>query len=228
MAWYDDILGSGSNIFGARAPDYLMGGTGLLNQTDQQKLTKRALTYGLLGTAITYLAQPKNQRYGSALPYLGKAFLSGSQASQNVYDQATPDYINATKLKDIQTSNANKAAIDTAITNLNAQKAAGTLPKDFNMANWYQTNIAPYVDKPEEAYKPKWQLVNAGGDIKTVDLNNPPKSIKVTATPTQQNKIDNAGITPNQKRIEDYRKKNPNYNADPIINQQYPQFVILN
>ena len=77
MAWYDDILGSGSNIFGARAPDYLMGGTGLLNQSDQQKLTQRALTSGLLGTAITYLAQPKNQRYGSALPYIGKAFLSG-------------------------------------------------------------------------------------------------------------------------------------------------------
>lgn len=59
MAWYDDILGTGSNIFGAKPADYLVGKEGLLNETEQQKLSQRALTSGLLGTAITYLAQPK-------------------------------------------------------------------------------------------------------------------------------------------------------------------------
>jgi len=106
MAWYDDILGTGSNIFGAQPADYLVGKEGLLNPTEQQKLSQRAFTSGLLGTAITYLAQPKNQRYGSALPYLGKAFLTGMGRSQDVYDKATQDYLTKTKIEDIQTTKA--------------------------------------------------------------------------------------------------------------------------
>jgi len=106
MAWYDDILGTGSNIFGARPADYLVGKEGLLNETEQQKLSQRALTSGLLGTAITYLAQPKNQRYGSALPYLGKAFLTGMGQSQGVYDQATQDWLTKQKVSDIQKATA--------------------------------------------------------------------------------------------------------------------------
>lgn len=106
MAWYDDILGTGSNIFGARPADYLVGKEGLLNESEQQKLSQRALTSGLLGTAITYLAQPKNQRYGSALPYLGKAFLTGMGRSQDVYDKATQDYLTKTKIEDIQATKA--------------------------------------------------------------------------------------------------------------------------
>jgi hypothetical protein len=106
MAWYDDILGTGSNIFGAKPADYLVGKEGLLNETEQQKLSQRALTSGLLGTAITYLAQPKNQRYGSALPYLGKAFLTGMGQSQGVYDQATQDWLTKQKVSDIQKATA--------------------------------------------------------------------------------------------------------------------------
>jgi hypothetical protein len=224
MAWYDDILGSGSNIFGARAPDYLMGNNGLLDQAAQQKLTQRALTSGLLGTALTYLAMPKNQNYKSALPYLGKAFLGGMQQSQGVYDQATQDYVNAAKLKDIQTTTTNKATIDKAIADLNAQKAAGTLPKNFDMANWYQTNIAPYADKPEDAYKPKFQLVHTGGQIQRVDINNPPATLQVTPTPVQADKMANAGLGPNEKRINEFRKKNSYIQGDAVWNQEYPDF----
>jgi hypothetical protein len=41
-----------------------------------------------LGAIATYLSQPKNQGYGSALPYLGKAFLGGMSASEGVADKA--------------------------------------------------------------------------------------------------------------------------------------------
>ena len=102
MAWYDDILGSGVNIFGAAPPSYLGGEGGLLNTAEMDKLKQKSLISGLLNTGLTYLAQPKNQRYGSALPYLAKAGLVGVGASQNVYDQASQDYMTKAKIEELQ------------------------------------------------------------------------------------------------------------------------------
>lgn len=78
-------LFEGMNVFGARPSEAL---TGILTPEQQQKLRNQSIVQGLLGTAATYFATPKNLGVGSALPYLGKAFLSGMQSSQNVYDQA--------------------------------------------------------------------------------------------------------------------------------------------
>ena len=61
----------GMNIFGARPSEAL---TGILTTDQQDKLKNQALLQGLIGTAATYLATPKNLNVGSALPYLGKAF----------------------------------------------------------------------------------------------------------------------------------------------------------
>jgi hypothetical protein len=71
---------------------------GILDQNELDKLKQQSLVQGLLGTAATYLAQPKNQLYGSALPYLGKAFMGGMQQAQGVYDQATQDAIMKQKI----------------------------------------------------------------------------------------------------------------------------------
>lgn len=110
MAWYDDILGTGTNIFGASPPSYL-GGTpdatgnltgGLLTANEMDKLKQKSLMQGLLNTGLTYLAQPKNQRYGSALPYLAKAGLSGVQSAQGVYDTATQDYLTQAKIAELK------------------------------------------------------------------------------------------------------------------------------
>lgn len=78
-------LFEGMNIFGAKPSTALQG---VLSKEEQNKLNNQALFQGLLGTAATYLATPKNLGAGSALPYLGKAFLGGMQASQGAYDQA--------------------------------------------------------------------------------------------------------------------------------------------
>jgi hypothetical protein len=75
----------GMNIFGARPSEAL---TGILTTDQQDKLKNQSILQGLLGAGATYLATPKNLNVGSALPYLGKAFLGGMQSSQNVYDQA--------------------------------------------------------------------------------------------------------------------------------------------
>ena len=64
-------LFEGMTPFGSTIPG------GILEKQDEDKLRNQALFQGLLGTAATYLATPKNLNTGSALPYLGKAFLGG-------------------------------------------------------------------------------------------------------------------------------------------------------
>ena len=87
MALFDNFSNpfEGMNIFGAKPSEAL---TGILTTDQQNKLKNQAILQGLLGAGATYLATPKNLNVGSALPYLGKAFLGGMQQSQNVYDQA--------------------------------------------------------------------------------------------------------------------------------------------
>jgi hypothetical protein len=78
-------LFEGMNIFGARPSEAL---TGILTPEQQQKLRNQSVVQGLLGTAATYLAQPKTENYGSAIPYLAKAYMGGMGSSQDVYNQA--------------------------------------------------------------------------------------------------------------------------------------------
>lgn len=89
-------LFSGMNIFGARQPEYLGG---LLTTDQQEKLKNQALISGLIGAGATYLATPKNQGYGSALPYIAKSYLGGMQASQGAYNAATENEMNKLKIQ---------------------------------------------------------------------------------------------------------------------------------
>ena len=90
---------SGMNVFGARPSEAL---TSILTKDQQDKLRNQALFQGLLGTAATYLATPKNLNVGSALPYLGKAFLGGMQASQGTVDRATQNLITKNQMAEFQ------------------------------------------------------------------------------------------------------------------------------
>ncbi len=74
-------LFKGMTPFGSSIPE------GILTSDQEEKLRNQALFQGLLGTAATYLATPKNLNAGSPLPYLGKAFLGGMGASQDVIDR---------------------------------------------------------------------------------------------------------------------------------------------
>lgn len=100
MAIFDTNTGfgnlvNGMNIFGARQPEYLGG---LLTTDQQEQLKNQALLSGLIGTAATYFAQPKNQ--GIGLPaILGKSYLGGMQASQGAYNAATENAMNALKIQ---------------------------------------------------------------------------------------------------------------------------------
>lgn len=75
-------LFEGMTPFGSSIP------SGVLAPEQEAKLRNQALFQGLLGTAATYLATPKNLNAGSPLPYLGRAFLGGMGSSQDVIDRA--------------------------------------------------------------------------------------------------------------------------------------------
>ena len=86
MDFLKNIFGTGANIFGASPSntDALLK-NGLLQQTDIDKAENQSLVRGLLGAGIGYLAQPKNQGYGSSIPYLAKGFQQGMEQAQKPY-----------------------------------------------------------------------------------------------------------------------------------------------
>lgn len=106
------------NLFGA-PPEYL---TGLLGADATDKLRKQAMTTGLVNSAIALIAQPRNQRYGSALPYIGKALMAGQQAGQNVYGNALQGLETQQKLAEYKRQQEQRAAREDAISKLPADQ----------------------------------------------------------------------------------------------------------
>jgi hypothetical protein len=78
----------------APAPTYLgkLQDANLITADDLASLKQQSMVKGLLAAGLGYLAQPKNQRFGSPLPYLGKAGLMGLQAMQQPYNQFARDF----------------------------------------------------------------------------------------------------------------------------------------
>lgn len=102
------------NLFGA-PPEYL---TGLLAPDQTDKLRKQAMTTGLINSAIALIAQPRNQRYGSALPYIGRALMAGQQAGQNVYSNALQGLEMQQKIAELKRQQEARKAFDEASKNL--------------------------------------------------------------------------------------------------------------
>jgi len=59
---------------------------------------KRSIGTGIMTGIASYLAQPKNQNYGSVVPYLGKAYLNANQAAQAPFQGMTDKYLMDTKI----------------------------------------------------------------------------------------------------------------------------------
>jgi hypothetical protein len=162
MAFTD--LFSNMNIFGARAPEYLVGSeqtTGLLDEAAKEKLKNQALIQGLLGAGATYLSMPKNQGYGSALPYLGKAYLGGMQASQGAYDVAGKNYLDQQNQANINTllkdpRIANDSVLKALVSSGKIKEASDVLnPQVANEADRYAS--AYYNGKTFKELEPKAQ-----------------------------------------------------------------------
>lgn len=108
------------NIFGS-APEYL---TGLLGQQGVEDLQKKALTTGLINAAIGYIAQPKNQRLGGPLPYIGRALQAGMTGAQGVYDQGLKNFEVQQKIDEINRQKQQRADREAAIAQLPPEQQA--------------------------------------------------------------------------------------------------------
>jgi hypothetical protein len=88
----------------APAPTYLgkLEEVGQITSNDLDQLRNQSLVRGLLTAGLGYLAQPKNQRYGSAAPYLGKAGLMGLQAMDQPYQDYMKGFEFSTKIDKAQ------------------------------------------------------------------------------------------------------------------------------
>jgi len=88
MALFDEL----PNLFLTQKPDYLQG---LLGNEKYKQLENQANISGLLNTFINYIAQPKNQGYGSIIPYAAKSYLAGTAGAQSVYDTKAKNVVDA-------------------------------------------------------------------------------------------------------------------------------------
>lgn len=102
-------------------PDYY---TGLLGEEATQKLQNKALSTGLVNAALAFIAQPRNQAYGSALPYLGKALMGGYQAGQDVIQGGLRDYETQQKIAEMKRKQEELKAREIAISQLPAEQQA--------------------------------------------------------------------------------------------------------
>lgn len=88
MALFDEL----PNIFLTQKPDYLQG---LLGAEKYKQLENQANISGLLNAFINYAAMPKNQGYGSIIPYAAKSYLAGTAGAQGVYDTKAKNVVDA-------------------------------------------------------------------------------------------------------------------------------------
>lgn len=140
------------NIFGT-APESLAG---LLGEQATKDLQRKAMTTGLINTALGYLVQPKNQNLGLGR-IIGQSLMSGMTGAQGVYSGALEDWQTKQKIEEIQRQKAQREAFDTAAKSLytntpaqyateqisgggympsTTQVAGGTAP-NFNVSSQY-------------------------------------------------------------------------------------------
>ena len=88
MKFLNDIAGSGLNIFGAGGDGTTkqLEELGLLTAGTKEKAQSQSLMRGLLGSVISYAAQPKNQGHGSGIPYIAKGLQQGMIEAQKPFD----------------------------------------------------------------------------------------------------------------------------------------------
>ena len=119
------------NIFGARTPSYLEG---IVSPQQLEQAKQQSLVQGLLGTAVGYLAQPKNQGYGSAVPYLAKGYLQGMQSAQSPFQNLERDVIMKQKFDELQRNQAERKRQEDYLKTFGLPNAQRVVSTDTGMA----------------------------------------------------------------------------------------------
>ena len=198
MAFFPTNTGGlfdGLNIFGTTIP------SGILDPKQEEKLKNQALLQGVLGTAATYLATPKNLGAGSALPYLGKAYLGGMSASQGAVDTALNNLYRQQLLASRDDSDK-LYNVDGALVNRAGQviyqappetRGQASQSSDIQLLNRYNETYAKYQQDPQNPLLRK--------EIKALELKlglqQPP------AAPQTQAEVVKKSLTPLETKVEE-------------------------
>jgi len=146
------------NIFG-QPPEYLSGLLGV----DPEKLRKQATTTGLINTALAFAAQPRNQQYGSVLPYAARALMAGQQGAQGVYQGALQDFQTKQKIEEIKRQQEQNTRRQSAI-----QKFGVDNPMLQAAAEAFPEQVIPQAAlKSLETVKPEYKVVD--GQVVKID-----------------------------------------------------------
>ena len=90
------------NVFGA-APDaraQSLLDAKLITPEAIKAANKRSIGTGIMTGLASYFAQPKTGNYGSALPYIGKAYLNANKAAQAPFQGIADKYLMDTKIEE--------------------------------------------------------------------------------------------------------------------------------
>ena len=165
MDFLKDVFGSGMNVFGASAPQNTqrMIDAGLLASDAGEKAQSQSLMRGLLGTAVSYASQPRNKGYGSAIPYLGKAFAKGMEQAQkpmdNMYGRAKQNHA-MNQIADAKLAKENKSQFESGLFQNNANVKGLERQKDPRLdrtdVNGVTSQVAPNFNPIKQTSTPTW------------------------------------------------------------------------
>jgi len=215
--WYNDLFGSGVNVFGAggNGNTQQMIDLGLLAPDAKSKAQSQSLMRGLLGTAVSYAAQPQNQNYGQgATPYIAKALQQGMTQAQQPFDQlgkTASQNMQLQKYKDAKEAKENYKEFG---------KGLGLKASNDNMTVRYKSNLNPnLVDEDGNQVAPSMLDSNFKNGVQE----------KQVAYFNKQKYLDDAlakgMITPEQ--YEAHKPDAPDYMAvgDRVFNKTEGKFV---
>ena len=215
--WYNNLFNSGVNIFGAgMSPNVeTMKENGLLQQTDIDKAQNQSLMRGLLGTAVSFASQPRNQKYGSWVPYAGKAFQNGMDMADDPLNSLPEDAMAREKIlkykqEKEKEANMKQFGMDLGAQNPNATRTTQkSVPVDPKYLDANGNQIAPDYNAQaavQEEYFDKVKYLDdklAAGDINLDTyakyLPEAPESVvtakgAVRTTPDGQMLVDNRDV----------------------------------
>lgn len=194
----------GMTPFGSTIPG------GILDPAQEEKLRNQALFQGLLGTAATYLATPKTLGAGSPLPYIGKAFLGGMGASQDVIDRAlTAEYRKQlTAARDDNLYNVDGALVDKA-GNVVYQSPAKQQERKTAIVDGVlvDANTGEKIYESTKQQKLNTDIIDVGGKkiLINKDTGEPIQEFTVTKPPAEQQtpaEIVKKNLTPIEAEID--------------------------
>jgi hypothetical protein len=153
------------NIFGT-APESLAG---LLGEQATKDLQRKAMTTGLINTALGYLAAPKNQNLGLGR-IIGQSLQAGMTGAQGVYGSALEDWQMKQKIAEMQRQQKQQAAQDlfrsrigqpNATRDIVSQETAQVPVAQGTEAPNYQTQMPAPVVTQQQYFDPKVMMNEA-------------------------------------------------------------------